>query len=200
MGDLGSIPGSGRSLAEGNGNLIQCLCLENPLDRGAWQATVHGVARFGHNLGTECISALWFSPGHYILQITPDQSIEIALIVFVLNGCLILLSLNDCGLLNLSPIVCTCRLLSIFCKCKHCYNGSACPSACLLFWISLEGYFQNISLQVGWVDEKKANECMCVHMRSVMSDSLRLWIVAHQAPMSMRLSRHEFWSGLNFPP
>ena len=43
-GDPGSIPGSGRSLGEGNGNPLQYSCLENPLDRGAWWATVHGVA------------------------------------------------------------------------------------------------------------------------------------------------------------
>ena len=44
-GDPGSIPGSGRSPGEGNGNLLQYSCLENPMDRGAWQASVHGVAR-----------------------------------------------------------------------------------------------------------------------------------------------------------
>ena len=44
-GDLGSIPGSGRSAREGNGNPLQCYCLENPMDRGAWCATVHGVAK-----------------------------------------------------------------------------------------------------------------------------------------------------------
>ena len=44
-GDSGSIPGSGRSLGEGNGNLVQYSCLENPMDRGAWRATVHGVAK-----------------------------------------------------------------------------------------------------------------------------------------------------------
>ena len=43
-GDLGSIPGSGRSPGEGNGNPLQYSCLENPMDRGAWWATVHGVA------------------------------------------------------------------------------------------------------------------------------------------------------------
>ena len=44
-GDLGSIPGSGRSPGEGNGNPLQYSCLENPMDRGAWQAAVHGVAK-----------------------------------------------------------------------------------------------------------------------------------------------------------
>jgi len=44
-GDLGSIPGSGRSPGEGNGYPLQYSCLENPMDRGAWWATVHGVAQ-----------------------------------------------------------------------------------------------------------------------------------------------------------
>ena len=44
-GDLGSIPGSGRSPREGNGNPLQCSCLENPMDGGAWWTTVHGVAK-----------------------------------------------------------------------------------------------------------------------------------------------------------
>ena len=42
-GDPGLIPGLGRSLGEGNGSLLQYSCLENPMDRGAWQATVHGI-------------------------------------------------------------------------------------------------------------------------------------------------------------
>ena len=44
-GDASSIPGWGRSPGGGNGNLLQYSCLENPLDRGAWRATVHGVAK-----------------------------------------------------------------------------------------------------------------------------------------------------------
>ena len=44
-GDPGSIPGSGRSPGEGNGNPLRYSCLENPMDGGAWQATVHGVTR-----------------------------------------------------------------------------------------------------------------------------------------------------------
>ena len=45
MEEQGSIPGSGRSLGEGNGNPLQYSCLEKPIDGGAWQATVHGVAK-----------------------------------------------------------------------------------------------------------------------------------------------------------
>ena len=44
-GDQGSIPGSGRSPGEGNGNPLQYSCLENPMDGGDWWATVHGVAK-----------------------------------------------------------------------------------------------------------------------------------------------------------
>ena len=45
VGNLGSIPGSGRSPGEGNGNPLQYPCLENPVDGGTWQATVHRVAK-----------------------------------------------------------------------------------------------------------------------------------------------------------
>ena len=44
-GDTGSIPETGRSPGAGNGNPLQYSCLENPVDRGGWQATVHGVAK-----------------------------------------------------------------------------------------------------------------------------------------------------------
>ena len=45
VGDLGSIPGLVRSSGEGHGSPLQYSCLENPMDRGAWRATVHGVAK-----------------------------------------------------------------------------------------------------------------------------------------------------------
>ena len=51
--DLGSIPGLGRSLGEGYGNPLQYSCLENPVDRGAWWATVHEVSESDM---TECLS------------------------------------------------------------------------------------------------------------------------------------------------
>ena len=52
-GDLGSVPGSGRSPGEGNGNPLQYSCLGNLMDRVASWATVHGVARVGHDLATK---------------------------------------------------------------------------------------------------------------------------------------------------
>ena len=58
--NVGTEPGSGRSPGEGNGNLLQYCCLENPVDRGAWQAT-----RIGHDLATKptyiCVSSVFLS-------------------------------------------------------------------------------------------------------------------------------------------
>ena len=51
-GDAGSSPGSGRSPGVGNGNPLQYSCLEKPKDRGAWQATVHGVTKSQMQLST----------------------------------------------------------------------------------------------------------------------------------------------------
>ena len=51
--DVGSIPGSGRSPGGGQGSPLHYSCLENPMNRGAWWATVHGVTRAGHNLATK---------------------------------------------------------------------------------------------------------------------------------------------------
>ena len=50
--EVGSLPGSGRSTGEGNGNLFQYSCLENPMDRGAWRATVQGVTKSRTRLST----------------------------------------------------------------------------------------------------------------------------------------------------
>ena len=49
----GSLPGSGRSPGGEHGNPFQYSCLENPMDRGAWQATVHGVSRVRHHIATK---------------------------------------------------------------------------------------------------------------------------------------------------
>ena len=71
-GDLGPVPGLGKSPGEGNGNPLQCSCLGNPMDRGAWQNIVHGVARVRHNLTTKppphtCICPLPLEPPSHLL-------------------------------------------------------------------------------------------------------------------------------------
>ena len=58
-GDPGLIPGSGRSPGAGNGNPLQYSCLETPIDRGAWWATVHGVSWIRHDLATKPPPLTW---------------------------------------------------------------------------------------------------------------------------------------------
>ena len=66
VGDMGSIHGSGRSLGEGNGNPLQYASLENSMDRGAWRATVHGVAKsqtwLSDRAGTQRAGTRAYSP------------------------------------------------------------------------------------------------------------------------------------------
>ena len=52
-GDVGSVPGSGRSPGRRNSNSLQYSCQENPMERGAWWSTVHGLQRIRHHLVTE---------------------------------------------------------------------------------------------------------------------------------------------------
>ena len=59
-GDPGSIPGLGRSPGEGNGNPLQYSCLDNPMDGGAWQATVHGVAKSRTPLSDFTFTFKWY--------------------------------------------------------------------------------------------------------------------------------------------
>ena len=68
VGDMGSIAGPGRSPGEGNGNPLQYPCLENSMDRGAWQATVHGVAK-SQTWWKQIINELLLS--HVQLVVTP---------------------------------------------------------------------------------------------------------------------------------
>ena len=65
-GNLGSIPGLGRLPGEGNDNSLQHSCLENPVDRGACQATVHRVPRVRHNLATKPLPFLLFTLSHFL--------------------------------------------------------------------------------------------------------------------------------------
>ena len=57
VGDLGSIPGLGRSPGKGNDNPLQYSCWEHPMDRGTWQATAHGVAKSWTGLSDQIAAA-----------------------------------------------------------------------------------------------------------------------------------------------
>ena len=67
-GDLGSILGSARSTGEGNGNPLQCSCLENPMDRGTWWAIVHRVAKSRTRLGDITVTFIVFFNLHDYIQ------------------------------------------------------------------------------------------------------------------------------------
>ena len=70
-GDMGSIPGSGRSPREENGNPLQYSSLEKPMDRGAWWATVHGITTVGQNLATKQQQQQWSSNhSHLVVLLT----------------------------------------------------------------------------------------------------------------------------------
>ena len=85
--DLGLIPGSGRSPGDGNDNPLQSSCLENPMDREAWWATVHWVARvrhdwndLAHTHAMERAVGDFFTPTLLLLQVWADLGIPIPLI------------------------------------------------------------------------------------------------------------------------
>ena len=71
--DPGLIPGSGRSPGGAKGNPLQYSCLESPTDRGAWRATVHGVARVRHDLVTRSALVTATTTLRYTAQITAEN-------------------------------------------------------------------------------------------------------------------------------
>ena len=84
-GDVGSIPGSGRSPGGGHGHPLQYSCLGNPMDRGAWRATVHGVSRRQHN---------WSTKQAHTKLITHRPTVNACRIVVVLVSCAQLFSIH----------------------------------------------------------------------------------------------------------
>ena len=75
-GDPGSIPGFERSPGEGNGSPLQYCCLENPMDRGAWRTTVHGIERVGHDLETTPQTIFIFVEVQLILIFSGDSVVK----------------------------------------------------------------------------------------------------------------------------
>ena len=83
-GDVGCIPGVGRSPGVGNGNPPQYSCLENTMDRGVWQAAVHGVAKgqipLSTHTGTVLLEALWENLFHAALPAAGDCGQSLAIL------------------------------------------------------------------------------------------------------------------------
>ena len=73
-GDTCSIPGSGRSPGGGNGNPLQYSCLKNPMNRGAWRATVHGVVKSWTRLSMHALSSVQFSRSVVSDSLRPHES------------------------------------------------------------------------------------------------------------------------------
>ena len=93
-GDLGSISGLGGLLGEGNGNSLQYSCLENPMDRGACQATVHRVPRVRHNLATKPLPFLLLTLSHFL---SPSFSPFISLSSLAFIYIPFIFSINPCS-------------------------------------------------------------------------------------------------------
>ena len=88
---LSLIPGSGRFPGEGNGNPLQYSCLEDSMDRGAWQATVHGVSRVGPDLETkppqpELGQEEGMMPGKGENKILNTQLLNVSLNLSIISG------------------------------------------------------------------------------------------------------------------
>ena len=83
-GDMGSIPGSGRSPGEGNGYPLQYSCLGNPMDRGAWWATVHGVTKSWTRLTISGAPSdtKWMLLGTWIIAKIPANSQKCSVLDF----------------------------------------------------------------------------------------------------------------------
>ena len=108
-GDMDSIPDSGRSLGEGHGNPLQYSCLENPMDRGAWQLWSTVLQRVGHNwreLVQHCrVFKIHFETGQYIFKLwkstTDIQNISFyCLLLRLLIGQNPKINIDDCLLLR----------------------------------------------------------------------------------------------------
>ena len=95
--DVGSIPELGRSFGGGHGNPFQCSCLENPVDRGAWQATVHAVTESRTRLKRLAQHSLFFTHssadghlgGFHVLGVINSASVSIGVLAsFHIRVCL----------------------------------------------------------------------------------------------------------------
>ena len=118
--DLGSVPVLGRFSGAGNGNPLQYSCLENPMDRGAWWATVHGLAKSWtqlkwlstSTLNTPFCSFLFFFTLLFFLWIILYQYIKNLFILYLLYSILFkkfffffLLGYTACGILVSQPVI-----------------------------------------------------------------------------------------------
>ena len=89
-GDLGSIPGFGRSPGEGTGNPLQYSCLENPMDRGAWQVRVNGIAKSQTQLSNTLKKGRDILGGPLVKTVLPLQGAQVQSLVRELKSHMLL--------------------------------------------------------------------------------------------------------------
>ena len=169
VGHPGWIPGLGRPPGEGNGNPLQYSCLENSLDRGAWQATVHGIAK----------SRIWLSDSHFPtftrINIGTGCVCPQAECVII---CFFWLDpwVQVHGLLFLTTIIQECPLLSFLYKRWTPPEADLPLASCLVNVPSLciqwmDGYL-NLIL---WGCGTRSLRAPCVKLRKCFSLGLRAW-------------------------
>ena len=85
--DVGSVPGSGRSPGVGNGNPLQYSCLESPMDRGAWWATVHGVAKSQTQLNEQSTHDIPLCMYHvFLIHSSVDRHLGCFFVLAIVNS------------------------------------------------------------------------------------------------------------------
>ena len=199
MGNLGSIPGLGRSPGEGNGKPLQYSCLENPMDRGVWWATVHVVERTGHNWVTFTSLQLLLNNTRFSFL---NFLIKINQILLSAMRWSHLVPVSESLLLNHQEF---CELLVGSVKLLIAKSLQSCPALCDSIDDSLPGSPIPEILQartLEWVAISFSNAWKWkVKVKSLSHVQLLAtpWTAAYQAPLSMGFSRQEYWSGVPSP-
>ena len=168
--DLGSVPGLGRSPGEGNGYLFQYSCLENPMDRGAWQTTVHGVSKSWTGLSS------WYF--HYVLSLIHRRLL------------LVSQAFSCCPRAHLCFLRDSFFFFSILIQIP--WNSFQLMKQQSVLALQLARMAKRLS---SIVKEKWKWSCSVVS-HSLRPHGP---YVAYQVPPSMEFSRQEYWSGLPFP-
>ena len=170
-GDLGLIPGSGRSPGEGNSNPLQYFCLENPTDRGVWEATVYGIARIGHDLAAK----------------PPDPQLT-QLAMYYCNRCIILFT----------QIIYKNKHRK-WRKNFQSYSKylEKCSTTFGIQGLALSEQARRVTYKRG--REVGRWQSWSAQLLSRVRLFATPWTVAHRAPLSMGFSRWEYWCGVPFP-
>ena len=181
LGNSGSIPGSGRSPGGGHGNPLQCSCLENPMDRRAWWATVHGVTKSRTRLSD------W----------TQQQHVYLCLCIFFFSGIFSEGQTSCSSILKYSHLSFIRTRTFSYVIIVHLSIRKLSSGATLLYNLHLILRFQELSHYMLF-RSSFLGILLCYSLSHVWLFSTP-WTVTSQASLSMGFSRQEYWSGLPSP-